>query len=357
MDRAERVSIRDVARAAGVSTTTVSDALSGRGRLPQATRDRVAKVALDLGYTANPSARWLRSGRTGAVGLYVPDRTVGLEYYMRLALGAADEAFTHGLALTLVPAWRQASPPPLQLDGVVVSDPVRGDPMLARLAALGVPIVTCERDMTPGVEHAARAQGDHRRGTRLLLDHLAEQGARRIALLCPGDETSFGADIRAAHSTWCAEHAFENLLYDVPFAASPPDVAAAVQRALAAPPGPDALVAVPDGSLAPALQALYGEGVRVPDDVLLASYVDSLALGSMPVPVTAVDLFPREMGHEATRLLADLVEGRAEAGQVVEVPVRLVVRQSTTPVSPGRDGRQAYDRDRATGPAYGGEQA
>jgi DNA-binding LacI/PurR family transcriptional regulator len=329
MDRAERVSIRDVARAAGVSTTTVSDALGGRGRLPQTTRDRVAKVALDLGYTANPNARWLRSGRTGAVGLYVPDRTVGLEYYMRLALGAADEAFTHGLALTLVPALRGASPPPLHLDGVVVSDPVRGDPMLARLAALGVPVVTCERDMTPGVEHAARAQGDHRRGMTLLLDHLADGGARRIAVLCPGDDTSFGADIRAAHSAWCTSRGLEHLLYDVPFAASPQDVAPAVRNALAGRPAPDALVAVPDGSLAPALQTLYGEGVRVPDDLLLASYVDSLALSSMPVPVTAVDLSPRQMGHEATRLLADLVEGRSEPGQVVDVPVRLVVRQST----------------------------
>jgi DNA-binding LacI/PurR family transcriptional regulator len=355
MDRTDRVSIRDVARAAGVSTTTVSDALSGRGRLPQSTRDRVAKVALDLGYTANPSARWLRSGRTGALGLYVPDRTVGLEYYMRLALGAADEAFAHGLALTLVPAGGGAGPPPLQLDGVVVSDPVRGDPMLARLAALGVPIVTCERDVTPGVEHAARAQGDHRRGITMLLDHLAEQGARRVAVLCPGDDTSFGADIRAAHGAWCAQHGREALLYDVPFAADPPDVAAAVRRALACRPGPDALVAVPDGSLAPAFQALYGEGVRVPDDLLLASYVDSLALGSMPVPVTAVDLFPGQMGHEATRLLADLVEGRTEPGQVVDVPVHLVVRASTAPVSRGCDGRQAYDRGRATDPADGGE--
>lgn len=328
MGRAERVSIRDVARAAGVSTTTVSDALSGRGRLPQSTRERVAKVAADLGYSANPNARWLRSGRTGAVGLYVPARTVGLEYYMRLALGAADEAFTHGLALTLVPAWRGATPPALHLDGVVVSDPVRGDPMLARLAALGVPVVTCERDVTPGASHGARAESDHRQGIRLLLDHLAEQGATRIALLCPGDDTSFGADIRAGHSEWCEEHGRERLLEDVPFAATPDDVAPAVQQALGS--RPDALVAVPDGSIAPALQWLHSAGLSVPDDLLLASYVDSIALASMPVPITAVDLLPREMGHEATRLLADIVEGRSEPGQVVDVPVQLVVRDSTS---------------------------
>jgi DNA-binding LacI/PurR family transcriptional regulator len=329
MGRTDRVSIRDVARAAGVSTTTVSDALSGRGRLPQSTRDRVAKVAADLGYRANPNARWLRSGRTGAVGLYVPDRTLGLEYYMRLALGAADEAFTHGLALTLVPAWKGSEPPALHLDGVVVSDPVRGDPMLRRLGELGVPVVTCERDVTPGTTTAARAQGDHVHGTTVLLDHLAEQGARRIAVLCPGDDTSFGADVRAAHRAWCAEHEAPHLLFDVPFASTPPDVTAAASRALASDPRPDAMVAVPDGSLAPALQTVLAGGLDVPRDLLLASYVDSSPLASMPVPITAVDLAPRQMGHDATRLLADLVEGRSQPGQVVDVPVRLVVRAST----------------------------
>jgi DNA-binding LacI/PurR family transcriptional regulator len=323
------VSIRDVARAAGVSTTTVSDALSGRGRLPQSTRDRVATVAADLGYRANPNARWLRSGRTGAVGLYVPDRTLGLEYYMHLALGAADEAFTHGLALTLVPTWRGATPPALHLDGVVVSDPVRGDPMLGRLASLGVPVVTCERDVTPNASTAARAQGDHLRGTTELLDHLADQGARRIAVLSPGDETSFGADIRAAYRTWCTEHDVPELLYDVPFATTAPEVTAAATAALEADPRPDALVAVPDGSLAPTLQAVLAAGLAVPRDLLLASYVDSSPLASMPVPITAVDLAPRQMGHQATRLLADLVEGRSTPGQVVDVPVRLVVREST----------------------------
>ncbi len=331
MRRNERISIRDVARAARVSTTTVSDALSGRGRLPQSTRERVAAVAAELGYTPHPNARWLRSGRTGAVGLYLPESTVGLEYYMRLALGAADEAFAHGLALTLVPTWVGTTTPPLHLDGVVVSDPVRGDPMLRRLRALGVPVVTCERDMTPGAQHAARAEGDHRRGMRLLLDHLAEQGARRIAVLCPGDDTSFGVDIRRAHEQWCDDREVPRLHYEVPFALTSAEVTASVRQALGEASPADAMVVVPDGGVGPALQAILASGRRVPDDLLLASYVDSLALASMPVPITAVDIQPRQMGHEATRLLADLVEGRSEPGQVVDVPMRLVVRQSTCP--------------------------
>ena len=106
---------------------------------------------------------------------------------MRLALAAADgEAFAHDMALTLLPTWPQGhAAPPLHVDGVIVSDPVLGSPMLARLASLGVPVVTCERDVTPGAEHAGRVEGDHQVGIRTLLDHLSEQGARRIAVLCP----------------------------------------------------------------------------------------------------------------------------------------------------------------------------
>ncbi|MEO5981900.1 MAG: LacI family DNA-binding transcriptional regulator [Pedococcus sp.] len=331
MDGAKRVSIRDVARVAGVSTTTVSDAVTGRGRISQATRERVNQVADELGYAAHPNARWLRSGRTGAVGLYLPQRTTGWEYYMRLALGAADETFAHQLALTLVPT-RPDGPggPALHLDGVLVSDPVLGSPTVARLAALGVPVVTCERDLTPGTSHAGSVEGDHHAGIRALLDHLSEQGAQRIAVLCPPGDTSYGLDIRAGHAQWCAERGLPELLHDVPFDAPAEAVGSATRAALAVVPHPDAMVVVPEGGVAPCMEVLRGAGLEFPRDLLLASYVDDLFLASLPVPVTAVDLKPALMGQLAARLLADLVEGRAEVGLTLQVPTELHVRASTT---------------------------
>lgn len=331
MDGAKRVSIRDVARVAGVSTTTVSDAVTGRGRISSATRERVAQVAAELGYVAHPNARWLRSGRTGAVGLYLPQRTTGWEYYMRLALGAADETFAHQLALTLVPT-RPDGPggPALHIDGVLVSDPVLGSATVARLAGLGVPIVTCERDLTPGATHAGSVEGDHVAGIRTLLDHLADEGARRIAVLCPPGDTSYGFDIRAGHARWCAERGLPELLYDVPFDAPAEAVRSVTRAALAVGPRPDAIVVVPEGGVAPCMEVLRGAGLEFPRDLLLASYVDDLFLASLPVPVTAVDLKPALMGQLAARLLADLVEGRAAVGQVLQVPTELHVRASTT---------------------------
>jgi DNA-binding LacI/PurR family transcriptional regulator len=324
-----RVTLRDVARAAGVSVTTVSDALSGRGRLPAATRTRVAEVAAGLGYSANPNARNLRLGRTGAIGLYFPARTIHLEYYLDLAMGAAEEALSHDLALTLIPAGDGRRPAP-HVDGVVVSDPVVGDPMLQRFAAQGVPVVTIERDLTDA-EHAGRVESDHRTATAALLDHLADRGARRIALLCPGDETAFGHDIRRAYLAWCGRHERRPVMRDVAFACLPEDVSRAVADVLAGPDAPDAIVSVPDGGATSALQAALLRGLRVPEDLLVASYVDSPSLRGSATPVTAVDIAPRAAGRTAARLLADLLTGRAPRGTVEVLPTRLVVRASTSP--------------------------
>lgn len=326
-----RPTIRDVARAAGVSTTTVSDALSGRGRLSTATRDRVASVARELSYAVNTGASNLRRGRTGAIGLYVPDHTVGLAYYMELAVGAAEAALAMDLALTLLPPSRgHHVPPRLPVDGVIVSDPVLGDPMLTALVTRGVPVVTCERDLTPGAQHAGRVEVDHATAVAELLDHLADRGATRVALLCPGPETSFGADIRAAYLHWSASRDRAAVVRDVPFACEPGDVTVAMAGLLDASPAPDAVVAVPDGGAAMALQAALRHGCRVPEDLLLTSYVDNAGLLTLSPPVTAVDLAPREMGRRAAQLMADVLAGTVPAGHVEVMPARLVVRASST---------------------------
>ncbi len=326
-----RVSIRDVAREAGVSTTTVSDALGGTGRLAPATRDRVTKVAAELGYAAHPGARWLRQGRTGAIGLSIPDRGIRLDYYMRLALGAADEAFSHGLALTLVPGSSAGGGLSLPLDGIVIADPELDSPTREQLSGSGLPVVTCERDITAGADHAGRAEGDHVAGVQVLLDHLHGQGARRIAVLAPYETTSFAVDVRAGHADWCARHDLPVLRHDVPLAATATEVREAVTAALAETPRPDAVVVVPDGCLAPCVNALGEAGVAYPRDLLLASYVDSPAIAALPVPVTAMDLAPADMGRAAVRLLAELVAGERQPGAVDRLPVTLHVRASTLP--------------------------
>lgn len=330
-----RVTIHDLAEAAGVSITTVSNALTGRGRVAPQTRTRVTELAHELGYTANPTARSLRSRRTGAIGLYLPHHTFGLEYYMHLALGAAAAALDQGLALTLIPASERTVSAPLHVDGLVVADPAVGDPILDHLRETGIPMVTCERDLHPRAHAAGRVESDHRAAVTGLLDHLGERGASRVALLCPGSETSFGADIREAYERWSTAAGAEPVVYDIPFSAQPEDVKDAVRRALAPGAAHDAVVSVPDGGASTTLQEILRRGRRVPDDLLVASYVDSPSLRGLSTPMTAVDVAPAEMGRRAADLMAGILTGSVAEGAVDVVATQLVVRASTSPSHDG----------------------
>lgn len=318
-----RVTIRDVARAAGVSTTTVSEALSGRGRMAADTRERVRRVAEEIGYVASAAARSLRLGRSGALGLYVPDRTVGFEYYVQLSRGAAEAALTHGMALTLVPAWDNVEQlRALHIDGLIVADPALADPVLAVLRSLPVPMVTVEIDLDPDARPVGVIASDHLTATAELLDHVVAAGAASIAVLAPGEETSFGHQVREV----CRRYPTVRIV-DIPLAYRPSDAAAAVDEALAA--GADALVLVPDGSAIVALHHLQGRGIAVPDDVLLASYVDAPSLQIAHPRITAVDIDPRATGRAAVEAMVEvIVHGRQELIETT-VPASLRVREST----------------------------
>src|SRR5882757_6380611 len=125
--RLERAGIRDVAAAAGVSITTVSDALNGKGRLPDATRSHVREVAERLGYRPSAAARTLRTGRSGLIGLTVttygeePFTFTEFAYFAEMARAATSAALARGYALVILPAssrhdvWGNVA-----LDGTVV---------------------------------------------------------------------------------------------------------------------------------------------------------------------------------------------------------------------------------------------
>jgi len=95
--------LTDVARIAGVSTATASNALRGRGRMSAETKERVLQTADELGYAVNVSARNLRTARTGAIGVHLPGNKSRLAYYMDFCFGVADAAETRDTMVVLIP--------------------------------------------------------------------------------------------------------------------------------------------------------------------------------------------------------------------------------------------------------------
>lgn len=330
----KRITIRDVAREAGVSVTTVSDAMNGNGRLPAETRERVRAVAAGLGYRPRASARRLREGRTGQVGLYcsflteVPGGVAGMGYYMALAMGAAEVALQRGLAMVLLPTG--LTPDALgaiDVDGLVVADPLRGDDGLRALDDLGLTVVTIGRDLTPGARHAGCVRTDDRRDMHELLDHLAARGARRVAFIVCDIEAEWTVELTAGYQEWCSAHAAAERIERVPV--NPEEAANAAVCLLDQPDPPDAIVCGIDGGAAPVVRVLQDNGVRVPHDVLVASCVDGPLMTASAPSITSIDLQPGEAGRRAAGLLATVLEGKAPRRREHVLESRLTVRAST----------------------------
>jgi DNA-binding LacI/PurR family transcriptional regulator len=319
-----RPTIRDVAAAAGVSPATVSLALNGRGTISVATTAHVREVAERMGYRPSRTARALRTARTATLALVLstidPAHDGGgepsFEYYMRLTRGAASAAFAREHRLLIAPPVRSgAELADLGVDGAIVCDPRPADPQLDLFAEHGVPVVTIEAD-TERPDFDWHANSDNARTTRLLLDHLAAAGARRIALVAPAWPMAWAVESVAAYRAWCTEHGMPELL----------DTEAAPLLDLPEP--PDAIVGMVERVAAGVVAAARTRGLDVPGDLLVASAMDSAECREGAVGITAADLDPDGLGHAAVDLLLARIRGE-DAPRPVLVPVTLRTRAST----------------------------
>ncbi|WP_406048371.1 LacI family transcriptional regulator [Streptomyces virginiae] len=325
------VTLFDVARAAGVSKSTVSDALQGSGRVAEATRDRVRAVAEELGYRPNSAARRLRRSSTGAVGLHLPQTATRLDYYMNLAFGAVQRAQEEGLDVVLLaPAGAASGPLASRVDGLLVVDPEVGDSAVPGLLDAGVPVVTGERYLGPSPAPTGAVVCDNAASLTALLDHVRDRGARRPALLAPEGTSAWAQALRETAAGWGAAHRTEVALHTVPFAATAADIEAATRRLLATDPGIDAVLCAPDGAAPGALRAATDLGRTVGADLWVASCVDGTANRSANPPVTAVDLRPADYGRACATLLCDILAGRAEPDTVRHHTWVLETRPSTS---------------------------
>lgn len=330
------VTLADVARLAQTSRTTASAALGGSGRISPDTRERVRTLAGQLGYTANPAARHLRGGRTGAVALYVPDHLSGYAFYMELALGAAQAARAEGVALTLAAQHPGAPPEPLlaHVDAVVVVDPNAGDPFVESVIASGVPVVAAERVLR-GAQPAVTLETDHEAALLDLLDHLWGRGARSPALIALDAPFHWAQLVQAVHRRWCSARGVEPLVRALPVGAGPDAVRAVAAELLTGGRPVDAIVSAADGTALGVLSAARDAGRVVGDDLLVASCVDSLAMQLGHPPVTAIDLQPRAIGRDAADAVLRLLAGEQLPRLVRRRRPPLVVRASTGPGGSG----------------------
>jgi LacI family transcriptional regulator len=330
-ERRRRATIVDVAEQAGVAASTVSRAFTNPRRVNVETREHVLQVAERLGYTPNPAARALESGRTDTVALVLPDITN--PFFFGLIKGAERAAAAAGYTLVIGdseenPAAEERMLRRLEpaVDGFVVCSSRLPDAVLAQVAEAG-PLTLVNRQLA-GVDSVA---SDYQSGTRQIVDHLASLGHRGFVFLGGPPESWSGARRWRGLQAAAKARALTAVRHG-PYAPTLAGGAAAADAAVAS--GASALVAHNDLLAIGVLGRLRERGLTVPADVSVVGFDDIFGSEFCAPPLTTLAEHVREAGRRAVESLLMQMQRRDRQPARVLLPTQLLVRASTGP-APG----------------------
>lgn len=330
-----RARIQDVALQAGVSITTVSHAINGKGRVDPATKARVLQIASDLGYKANPIAVNLLRRRTGILALttsVAEGASIGfsdLDFTVRFVTSATATALENGYALIIVGAHGGTSLHSLSVDGGIVIDPLAADHSIGALARRGIPVVTSGRDPSQPADSGWWVDNDIEDASVRLLDHLAKSGARRVGMIAPPNGYSYTDDYRRGYEKWCRRHRQRPMIEIAGTGVTESAAFDGAVRLLSRPDRPDAVYAALDRYALAVLLAASSLGLSVPGELLLGAGIDSDVIRSASPPVTAVELHPDQVGSAAVDLLLKRIESAQAPPEHMVVPSTIHERASS----------------------------
>lgn len=331
-----RVTVIDIAEAAGVSKSTVSLVLQGSPLVNEATRAKVSAVMRELGYVYNRGAATLRqtSARSKIIGMVVNDLTNG--FFAELAVGVdmvvQSAGFVQFLANTAESVDRQqeviASMREHGISGLIVS-PARATTAqdLKAIIEAGIPVVTAVRNV-PGAKCSSLVS-DNAAGTFAAVEHLAGLGHRRIAFLggfpdimvCQERRRGYAEGLRAAGLPYRED-------YVIASAGSRAGGVEAIGKAMRLTDPPTATVCFNDAVAFGVCDGLRAEGREAGRDFGVVGFDDVIEAKAAVPALTTISVDPQGMGRRAAQLLLKQINaGKAEA-ETVTTAVRLVIRES-----------------------------
>jgi DNA-binding LacI/PurR family transcriptional regulator len=334
------VTLLDVARAAGVTPAAVSYALSGKGTLSAATRERILNCAQELGYRPNLVARSLVTRRTHTIGLIVGD--IANPFYGVAAQTVERTASRAGYRVYVVSIDRNeylsmevfAGLRASRVDGLLVMGAsVQADIVDSSIAA-GMPVVWCMYD-DDGWTLTPHVNVDYHAGGRLVAEHLLSLGHRRVGIVAHGPKPGAVLHEHRLRVAGCRAGLAaggcplgESLLA---FGDSTVESGRqAGQALLTLPAPPTAIFATNDLMALGVLGAARDLGVPVPDALSIVGFDDILAAAFSGPPLTTVHIDIAEVMTGATALLFELLAGK-EPADPPPAALRLLVRGSTGP--------------------------
>jgi DNA-binding LacI/PurR family transcriptional regulator len=332
-----RSTIYDIAKAAGVTGTTVSYVLSGKGSISEATRARVLKYAQELGYRPNLIARSLIKQRTCTIGLVMP--RISNPFYAEVAEAVERLAYASGFRVFITNTHENE-----QLGGDLLEDLMarrvdgiiylpHGLPLYGIQATLasGIPIVFCiweeeEPEVSPCIGF------DFMEGGRLAAEHLLALGHQRVAIVTDGpsvDRIKHHLRVAGAKSALMqAGHPLDPALLCLGDSSVEKGEAAA-HELLTLPEPPTAIFATNDLMAIGIITAAWKLGIHIPRDLSVVGFDDIVLAAYIAPPLTTIVMDKSALTERAMNILFSMIEGKQVTSPPLLLP-RLVIRGSTT---------------------------
>jgi LacI family transcriptional regulator len=330
-----RVTVLDVARAAGVHPSTVSRALKPETRslLTDEVAARVLAIATQLGYHPNSFAAGLRTRRSGMIGVVLPDITNPV--FPPILRGIEEALNAEGLVAIVANAGTDPDRQrgvvqrllARQVDGLILATAARRDASVDLCLTEGVPVVLVNRNET--THRASSVITDDAAGMALAVRHLRTLGHTHIGHLGGPQTVSTGVGRLNGFSAAMAEAALKPAAAVAATAFTREAGAIAAAHLLDAAPSLTAVVAANDLLALGLYDALSARGRSCPTDVSVVGHNDMPLVDMIAPPLTTIRIRHHEMGLEAARLLLELMRKTSEGITDVVLRPELIVRAST----------------------------
>lgn len=323
-------SIKDIARLARVSHSTVSRALQHSSLVNEETADKIRKIAHETGYRASAVARGLVTNRTRTIGLVVT--TIADPFASEVVSGIEQAANDHDYSVFL--ADSNADPErekkvvqefaERRVDGIVVTSSRVGALYLPLLSEMQVPIVLVNNQHPGAFVHSVMI--GNKEGARQAAQHLIDLGHRRIGYL--GDQYGNQSDTERFAGYQEAIRDFFRPELVVHGDGKPDEAVIAMEKLLELAEPPTAVCCYNDMSALGAMQAIRSRGLRIPEDISVVGFDDLFIAAYTQPPLTTVRQPMRKMGLLAMESLFRLMSGEETEIRIM-VEAELVVRGST----------------------------
>lgn len=334
MDKGEKknITIADVADALGVSKTTVSRAISGKGRIGKETRDRVLAYIEEHDYKPNAIAKGLAQSKTYNICVVMPGNyeVVDWNFFQACLFGIQEMAETVGYDILLT-TCRMNDISSLEriianrkVDGVILMRTFLEDAQIEFLQQKKIPFVTTG---STNYRDVVQVDHDHRSACKELTSIILMKNYKRIALI--GEDEGYVVTqnrllgFKEAYEQM-GESVNESLLYLNPENRVRVDktVNEILDRKV------DCILCMDDAVASRVLKVLREKHIKVPDDVRVASFYDSTILENNVPSITSLSFDAKELGRVACRILFDLIEGM-EVEEKTLLPYEVVLKEST----------------------------